>query len=260
MIDRPLIEAEGLCKKFAVRFADSRRYGIRDFARIAVGLSRDTELRAGEFWALHDVSFNVQSGESLAILGRNGAGKSTLLTLMTGRMLPDAGRLTIRGRVGVLALGNFGFRLGMTGRENIFLKGITLGISRLELEALVPEIVDFAELGDFIDAPMRTYSAGMVARLGFAIAINVQPEILVADEALSAGDAAFAEKCAERIAEMRDRMTFVIVTHSAAFAAELCSKAIVLHQGKVVFSGAANEAADFYQNQFAHTKTAATVA
>jgi lipopolysaccharide transport system ATP-binding protein len=248
----PLIEAECVGKKFAMRFADSRRYGIRDFGHIAVGLPRGTALRPGEFWALQDVSFRVHRGESLAVLGRNGAGKSTLLTLMTGRMLPDAGRLSIRGRIGVLALGSFGFRLAMTGRDNIFLKGITLGISRSELQTLVPDIVEFAELGEFIDAPMRTYSAGMVARLGFAIAINVQPDILLADEALSAGDEAFAQKCAQRVREMRSRMTLVVVTHDSDFAAQLCKTAIVLQKGRVVFDGDAQSAADFYRGAVAN--------
>jgi len=243
----PLIEAEGVSKKFALRFADARRYGIRDFGRISIGLPRGTDLRQGEFWALHDVSFSVRKGDSLAVLGRNGAGKSTLLTLMTGRMLPDSGHLTIRGRIGVLAIGSFGFRPALTGRENIFLKGITLGISKAELEALVPEIVDFAELGEFIDAPLRTYSAGMVARLGFAIAINVQPDILLADEALSAGDEAFSQKCAQRLREMRSRMTLVIVTHDSDFAAQLCRNAIVLQQGRIAFQGSAQDAADFYR-------------
>ncbi|MDD5707976.1 MAG: ABC transporter ATP-binding protein [Kiritimatiellae bacterium] len=257
----PLIEAEGVSKKFAMRFADSRRYGIRDFGRISLGLPRRTELRQGEFWALQDVSFQVHQGESLAILGRNGAGKSTLLTLMTGRMLPDAGRLTIRGRVGVLALGNFGFRPGLSGRDNIYLKGIALGIARRELEALLPDIVAFAELGDFIDAPLRTYSAGMVARLGFAIAINVQPDILLADEALSAGDAGFAEKCAQRVSALREHMTLVIVTHSPAFAVKLCARAIVLHQGKVVFAGETPAATDYYLEKVANApQTAPSVA
>ncbi len=260
MTSEPLIEACQLSKKFAMRFEDARRYGIRDFSRITLGLARDTALRPGEFYALNDVSFAVNAGESFAILGRNGAGKSTLLTLMTGRMLPDAGRLTVRGRIGVLALGSFGFRLGMTGRENIYLKGIALGLTRQEIEPLVSEIIAFADIGDFIDGPMRTYSAGMVARLGFAIAINVRPDILLADEALSAGDAAFAQKCAERIDEMRSRMTFMIVTQSAAFAAKLCTQGIVLDKGRAVFSGTAKEAAEYYQSQIAHAKTVATVA
>ena len=204
MADLPLIEANRVGKKFAVRYEDMRRYGCHDFGRIACGLPRRADLRPGEFWALHDVSFAVRAGESLAVLGRNGAGKSTLLTLMTGRMLPDAGRLIVRGRIGVLALGSFGFRLGMTGRENIFLKGIALGLTRREIEPLVPEIIAFADIGDFIDGPMRTYSAGMVARLGFAIAINVRPDILLADEALSAGDAP-RQKCADRIDAMREK-------------------------------------------------------
>ncbi len=229
-----------------MRWADARRYGIRDFARITCGLPRHNSLRRGEFWALNDVSFSVKRGESLAVLGRNGAGKSTLLTLMTGRMLPDAGQLVIRGRVGVLAVGSFGFRPALTGRDNIFLKGITLGISRRELAQLVPDIIDFAELGEFIDAPLRTYSAGMVARLGFAIAINVQPDILLADEALSAGDEAFAQKCAERVQELRSRMTLVIVTHDSEFAAQLCQNALVLQQGRIAYSGTARDAADFY--------------
>ncbi len=248
-----LIEADRVSKRFALQFADARRYGIRDFARIALGMSRTETLREGEFWALQEVSFKVCKGESLAVLGRNGAGKSTLLTLMTGRMLPDAGRLTIRGRVGVLALGSFGFQQALTGRDNIFMKGTALGLRRPEIERLIPEIVEFAELGEFLGAPVRTYSAGMVARLGFAIAIHVQPDILLADEALSAGDAAFAEKCTERIAAMRSRMTFVIVTHNASFAESLCRHGIVLHQGRAVFQGSAAEAAAFYREQIAHS-------
>lgn len=254
------IRAVDIGKRFALRQQDARRYGVRDFVRIACGLPRADALRPGEFWALQNVSFEIEPNESLAVLGRNGAGKSTLLSLITGRMLPETGALTVRGRVGVLALGSFGFRPNMTGRENILLKGIALGLRRREIEPLVPAIIDFAEIGAFIDAPLRTYSSGMVARLGFAVAVNVEPDILLADEALSAGDAAFADKCSARIAEMRSRMTFVIVTHNPTFAANLCQKGIVLHQGRAVFQGSALEAADYYRENVAHSGTATATA
>ena len=243
----PLIEAEGLSKKFAMLPQDVRRYGTRDFLRIAFGLPRELPLRPGEFWALDNLSFSLAPGESLAVLGRNGAGKSTLLKLITGHMLPDAGTLTVRGSVGVLAIGQFGFQSLMTGRDNIVQKAVALGMRKQDILPLVPEIIEFADIGPFIDAPVRSYSSGMVARLGFAVAIHVNPDILLADEALSAGDAEFARKCAERIAEMRRRMSFVIVTHSPDFARDICTHAIVLERGRAVFSGTASDAADFYQ-------------
>lgn len=250
----PLIRAEKLHKKFAIQQAAARRYGVRDFLRIATGIRRPNRLRKGEFWALKDVSFEVAPGESLAVLGRNGAGKSTLLSLMTGRMLPDHGSLSVKGRVGVLALGQFGFRSNLTGHDNIIQKGIALGLRKKEIEALTPDIIEFADIGDFINAPMRTYSSGMTARLGFAVAVNVQPDILLADEALSAGDAAFAQKCSNTIAEMRKRMTFVIVTHNASFAAKLCARGIVLDKGAIVFNGPAQEAATFYKDEIARSQ------
>ena len=244
----PLIRATGLSKKFAMLPPDVRRYGTRDFLRIAFGLRRELALRPGEFWALDDLSFSLEAGESLAVLGRNGAGKSTLLKLITGHMLPDAGTLDVCGTVGVLAIGQFGFQPLMTGRDNIVQKAVALGMRKQDILPLVPEIIEFADIGPFIDAPVRSYSSGMVARLGFAVAIHVNPDILLADEALSAGDAEFARKCAERISEMRRRMSFVIVTHSPEFARDICTRAIVLEHGRAVFSGTAADAAEFYRD------------
>lgn len=199
-------------------------------------------LKEEPFRALDDVSFQIQKGETVGLIGSNGAGKSTLLALIAGVLNPDRGRIDVTGRVSPLLELGAGFHFDLTGRENIVLNGILLGLTRGEVLMKMNEIVAFSELGRFLDQPLRTYSTGMIARLGFAIAINIEPEILLIDEILSVGDLRFQLKCNEKIDEFRRRrVTMVIVSHSTEQIQRLCNRVIWLADGQVVGDGPAEQ-------------------
>lgn len=199
--------------------------------------------------AIDNVSFTIKKGESVALLGRNGAGKSTLLKMITGVTYPTSGIIRVDGRVSALLELTAGFDEELTGRENIYFRGEILGISRSELEMLEDPIINFAELGEYIDQPVRTYSSGMKARLGFAINANIKPEILIVDEALSVGDNNFRRKCREKIKGIiNDGVTFLFVTHSVSEAKSFCERGLVLRKGQVVFDSDIESAAGFYED------------
>ncbi len=199
--------------------------------------------------AVNDVSFVIKRGESVALFGKNGAGKSTVLKMITGVAFPTEGEITVNGRVSALLELKSGFDGELTGRENIYLKGHILGLTDDEIKSLEPTIIEFSELEDYIDQPVRTYSSGMKSRLGFAINVNIKPEILIVDEALSVGDNAFKTKCREKVNEIieKDYVTLLFVTHQPAVAAEFCNRGIVMKNGKMVFDGDVNEAAEKYK-------------
>lgn len=198
----------------------------------------DARFQAGEFWALQDVSFTVMAGEVFGIIGRNGAGKSTLLRVISGVYAPDKGFVRVRGRVGaVLSLGA-GFMNQLSGRENIMVQGLTQGLTPEEVRAKEQAIIEYAELGDFIDEPVYTYSAGMRARLGFAIATMIDSDILLVDEILGVGDRAFAAKSRQTIMNMiRDGRTVILVSHNLSTITELCDRVMWLEKGRVVEIG-----------------------
>lgn len=197
--------------------------------------------------AINNISFSIKKGESVAIFGKNGAGKSTLLKLITGVTYPTKGIIRVNGRVSAMLELTAGFNGEMTGRDNIYFRGELLGASREEIKFLEKDIVEFANLGEYIDQPLRTYSSGMKARLGFAVNINVNPEILIVDEALSVGDENFRRKCNNKINELvSGGVTFLFVTHSTASARKFCKRGIVLKKGKIVFDDEINKAADYY--------------
>lgn len=197
--------------------------------------------------ALDDVSFTINRGESVAVIGRNGAGKSTLLKMITGVSYPTEGEIKVAGRVAALLELTAGFSMDMTGRENIHLKACILGLKDDEVQTLEQKAIEFAELGEYIDQPVRTYSSGMKMRLGFAININMQPDILVVDEALSVGDNTFKQKCKNKIKELiKQNVTVLYVSHSKDIT-EICSRAIFLKQGKIVFDGNVEEAIQVYE-------------
>lgn len=201
-----------------------------------------------EFWALQNVSLEVRPKEVFGIVGRNGAGKSTLLRVVAGVFKPTEGRVRVQGRVAPLLELGAGFHPELTGRENIFLNGALLGHSRAEMQEHVDEILEFAEIDDFIDAPLRTYSTGMVARLGFSVATAVRPDVLIVDEVLSVGDAPFQEKCKDRINTFRHLGTCIlVVAHSLPVITEICDRAIWLSHGEVRAQGNAQEVASQYQ-------------
>ena len=200
--------------------------------------------------AVDDVSFDIKRGESVALFGKNGAGKSTILKMITGVSFPTSGNITVNGRVSALLELQSGFDSQFTGRENIYLKGHILGLNDEEIKSLEDTIIEFSELGDYIDQPLRTYSSGMKARLGFSINVNIKPEILIVDEALSVGDEEFKNKCIKKINSiMKDEdVTLLFVTHATGVAKEFCSRGILMEDGKLTFDGKIEEAIERYNN------------
>ena len=198
--------------------------------------------------AVDDVSFQIKKGESVALFGKNGAGKSTILKMITEVAFPTSGEIIIHGRVSALLELTSGFDPEFTGRENIYLKGQILGLDNEEIKRLEPIIIDFAELDDYIDQPVRTYSSGMKARLGFSINVNIEPEILIVDEALSVGDEEFRRKCIKKINELlsKDNITLLYVTHATRTAKDFCQRGMVMKKGKLVFDGKIEEAMEIY--------------
>jgi lipopolysaccharide transport system ATP-binding protein len=233
------ISASHLSKKFCKSLRRGLYYGAIDVLSSVVKPSAGTRrLRPDEFWALDQVSFDVARGETLGIIGQNGSGKSTLLKVLNGILLPDAGSVTMNGRLGALIEVGAGFNPLLTGRENIYLNGAILGMSRTEIAAKFESIVAFADVGEFLDVPVRNYSSGMSVRLGFAIAIHAELDILLVDEVLAVGDAQFQYKCYERISQLRARdATIVLVSHSMSVVERVCERTLVLDHGRPVFLG-----------------------
>lgn len=200
-----------------------------------------------EFWALRDISFDVCKGETVGIIGRNGSGKSTLLQLIAGTLSPTFGRIQINGRVAALLELGAGFNPEFSGRENIYMNAAILGMSRDEIEERIEGIIAFADVGEFIDQPVKTYSSGMYVRVAFSTAINVNPDILIVDEALSVGDTAFQQKCLHRIREMQEQdVSILLVTHSNNILLEYCDRGIFLKNGQAMFDGEAKDAVRAY--------------
>jgi lipopolysaccharide transport system ATP-binding protein len=236
-----VISAEGVHKRFCRDLKRALYYGVRDVAAELTMLRRPARhLRRGEFWALRDVSFRLHRGEALGLVGANGAGKSTLLRILSGLIKPDAGRVTVRGRVAPLIALGAGFNPVLTGRENIYTNMAILGLTRAEIEERFDDVVAFAEVGEALDAPVQTYSSGMSARLGFACAIYIEPDILLIDEVLAVGDTRFRMKCRRRLTELRERGTsFIMVSHNANSLLNVCETAMYLKRGEMVAAGPA---------------------
>jgi ABC-type polysaccharide/polyol phosphate transport system ATPase subunit len=209
-------------------------YGIHDLGKNLIGLKRDSSmLHKDEFWAVDDVNFELKAGEIFGIVGANGSGKTTLLRLLSGIFPPDKGEIMVKGNMGSLIAVGAGFHPHMTGRENILVNGAILGMSKREILRNFDAIVDFAEIGDFLDAPVSTYSSGMYVRLGFAIAIHSMPDIVLVDEILAVGDSKFQRKCLDRIKAMRrQKTTFVLVSHNMQNIEAMCTKVLLMHHGR----------------------------
>ncbi len=200
-----------------------------------------------DFWALRDISFEVKRGESFGVIGPNGSGKSTLLEILTGILQPTVGQVRASGRVAALLDLGAGFNPEFTGRENIFMNAEIMGMPRPRIEESFPRIAEFAEIGDFMDQPMKTYSTGMWVRLAFAAAIHVEPDILVVDEALSVGDAIFSNRCVQKFHEMKERgVTVVLVSHDLALVKLICDRAMLLYQGQDQAQGTPDEVVNRY--------------
>lgn len=239
-----------MSKKIAIEFKDvSKRYKLykNDKQRFRAIFIKSIKPKIKN--AINHMSFTIEQGDSVALFGRNGAGKSTLLKMITGVVYPTSGEVVVNGRVSALLELTAGFDPEFTGRENIYLRGQLMGIPKKEIEELEEQIVDFADIGEYMDQPVRTYSSGMKARLGFAINVNVEPEILIVDEALSVGDKAFRVKCNEKIKEILEdgKVTFLFVTHSTDVAKTFCRRGIVLKKGELILDADVDEAVDFYE-------------
>jgi ABC-type polysaccharide/polyol phosphate transport system ATPase subunit len=230
--DAPVaIDVQGVGVRYSLRFTKKTTLH-RSFVNLLGGRRPD------EFWALQDVSFKLRQGESLAVIGPNGAGKSTLLQVLAGIILPSAGSVDVRGRISSLLTLGVGFDQELTGLENIRLAGAFLGVAGREMERRTPEIIEFADLGPFINAPIKTYSAGMRARLGFSIATSVDPDILLLDEVLGTGDAVFRAKSKTRVQNLiRQARGVVLVTHDMSWVTDFCNRAILLEKGHIVLEG-----------------------
>lgn len=238
--DDVVLSVHGVSKIFCRSLLRSMAYGIRDLTLSFAGICPERKtLRFNEFMAVDNISFDLRRGEALGLIGPNGSGKTTLLRLISGIFPPDRGRIARRGRmVGLIALGA-GFHPHMTGRENIYLNGAILGMKRHEVDEKLQDIIDFAEIGEFLDAPVATYSSGMRVRLGFAIAAHINPDILVVDEVLAVGDARFQRKCVEHLRKVRESgAAFILVSHNMQTIEASCDRAILLDKGLVVAEGA----------------------
>ena len=222
----------------------------RSFQDLAVNLFRHNDGSREEFWALRDVSFTVEQGETVGLIGPNGSGKSTALKLVSRIIEPTSGGIEAKGRVGALLELGAGFHPDLTGRENVYLNGSILGMSRREIDRRLDSIVAFAELSRFIDMPVRNYSSGMMMRLGFAVATSFQPDILLVDEVLAVGDQSFQAKCLQRIAQMRDQgITILFVSHGLDTVRRLCNRVVWLDEGRVQDVGSADQVIVKYLGQ-----------
>ena len=254
-----LIEAQALTKAYRIWESPSSRLAVPVIQAAAgvlprgSGVRKAVEARASrryrDFYALREVSFSIRRGEATGIVGRNGSGKSTLLQLIAGTLLPSSGTVATHGRVSALLELGSGFNPEFTGRENVFLNGAIVGFTHVEMERRMDEIRSFADIGDFIDQPVKTYSSGMMMRLAFAVAVNVQPDVLIIDEALSVGDVFFSQKCFQRIREIVHRgATLIFVSHDMGAIQSLCDRALLLNQGSLVFDGAPEDCVSRYFN------------
>ena len=238
----PLLELISVSKRFQLKTEHHR--SIQDSF---VHFWRRNRTPADEFWPLRDVSLSLRAGESIGILGQNGSGKSTLLKILTGVLQPTSGQVRTRGRIAALLELGAGFHPELTGRENIYLNGSVYGIGRRAMQRQLDSIIDFAELGEFIDMPVKHYSSGMYVRLGFAVAIHTDQEVLVVDEVLTVGDQVFQQKCLQRILEMQAAgVAIVLVSHNLEDVRRLCQRALWLQTGEVRADGASLDVADDY--------------
>lgn len=246
-----VVEVFCVSKKFAKNLNCLIKYGSLDIIKNVLGLDTYSErLRPGEFWAVRDVSFKLKRGESLGLIGPNGSGKTTLLKMINGILAPDKGQIKVEGKVGALIEVGAGFHPLLTGRENIYVNGAILGMSKKEIDKKFDEIVEFSEIGDFLDAPVRTYSSGMFVRLGFSVAAHANQDILLVDEVLAVGDISFQSKCFRKIGKLRDAgISLVLVSQNLELVRHYADKALFINKGKVIFTGNSQEACERYTLQ-----------
>lgn len=243
-----LVKVENLSKRFCRNLKKSLFYGIRDIGSELLACSRKkVKLRKGEFWALEDVNFEIKKGELVGLIGANGAGKTTILKLLSGLIKPDIGTVTIHGKIQALIALGAGFNPILTGRENIYINGAILGFSKKEVDSMLEEILEFSEIGEFIDMPVQSYSSGMHIRLGFAVAVNLKPDILIVDEVLAVGDASFRRKARHKMMELlHSGISVLFVSHNMATVNAITSRCIYLKKGKIEAIGPSDEITSLY--------------
>lgn len=251
-----LVKVEGLSKKFCKDLKTSLWYGVKDLASGLLGNKSERTLRPKEFWAVKDIDFELRRGECLGLIGHNGAGKSTLLKIINGLINPDAGKVTIKGRVGALIELGAGFNPILTGRENIYNNGAILGFSKKEIDEKLDHIIAFAELEEFIDMPVQHYSSGMKVRLGFAIAAQMEPDVLIIDEVLAVGDLGFVLKCFKTIDNILPNTAVIFVSHNMPMVSRICTHVILMDKGITKLKGKdVSKAIDIYYSQFRNNES-----
>ncbi len=280
-----LVKVDGVRKKFSRSLKKSLWYGVKDMVAEVMPFGRKAEmlkteklkpanpdasvsdvqkvsagqpvsrsafekgLRPGEFWAVKDVSFELKRGECIGLIGHNGAGKTTLLKILNGLIKPDHGRIEMHGRVGALIALGAGFNPILTGRENIYVNGSVLGLSKREINGKIEDIIEFAGIRDFIDTPVQSYSSGMQVRLGFAVATALEPDILILDEVLAVGDANFRTKCFVRILSLLSRAAVIFVSHSEEQLTRICTTGLLLERGAVLCAGPLKRCLEVYRER-----------
>jgi lipopolysaccharide transport system ATP-binding protein len=240
MDDDVVLGVYDVSKKFSRNLKSLMKYGFYDIGRNVLGINVDSgKLRMDEFWAVKDISFELHRGETLGIIGPNGSGKSTMLKMLNGIYMPDKGTIEVRGKVGALIEVGAGFHPMLSGRENIYVNGAILGMSKKEIDEKFDEIVAFADIGDFLDSPIKSYSSGMHVRLGFAIAVHCEPDILLIDEVLAVGDGVFRNKCYKRLNEIKEKknVAIVFVSHDLYTVEKFCDRGILIDNGKIKSKG-----------------------
>lgn len=247
MDENTVIEFNHVSKKFCKDLNHVLKYGSLDISKTLIGIDNFSKLREFEFWALNDISLEIKRGEAIGIIGANGSGKTTLLKLLNGIFLPEKGSITVKGKVGALIAVGAGFHPILTGRENIYVNGAILGMSKKAIDDRFNKIVDFADIGDFLDTPVKNYSSGMYVRLGFSIAVHCLPDILLVDEVLSVGDASFQKKSMAKMYQIAqsDRVV-VFVSHNMEAVSSFTKKAIYLRNGRIRAIGPTDEVIEKY--------------
>ena len=248
-----LVSVQNVSKKFSRDLKSSLKYGALDIIKSTFGIKINKDLRQKEFWAVQNVSFELKRGECIGLIGHNGAGKSTLLKVINGLYAPDKGQITMKGKIGALIELGAGFNPILTGRENIYNNASILGFTRKEVEEKMQSIIDFSEIEEFLDSPVKNYSSGMKVRLGFAVAAHLEPDILIIDEVLAVGDLGFVLKCFSKIDELLPKTAVIFVSHSMPMISRICNEIILMDRGKVLYHGKdIGKGVQSYYNKFSN--------
>ena len=246
MENQNVIEVRNVSKIFSRNYRSARAQLLTILKESFVGCRNKTSLKENEFWALREVSLTVKKNEKLAILGPNGSGKSTLLRMLNGIYLPDEGSITVEGTISSVLELSSGFKPELSGLENIYLKFALMGKSKEEVDKIIDKVIEFSELGEFMETPLKHYSSGMKSKLGFSIVTHMDPEILILDEVFAAGDKKFRQKSEARIRELYSKCTTILVTHNMGIVRDVADRVVVLKKGELVFNGPPEEGIGFY--------------